>query len=96
MNDSTKPHYSNYQAEKQQVANRKGKQLVLVSNLVLIALQFGPYCKPKQVVLLFRLVLAYFQLDTFLVSARQLQLRETHPSPPEGRGYHVLLSFCQK
>ena len=52
MNDSTKPHCSNYQAEKQQVANRKGKQLVLVSNLVLIALQFGPYCKPKQVVLL--------------------------------------------
>ena len=52
MNDSTKPHCGNYQAEKQQVANRKGKQLVLVSNLVLIALQFGPYCKPKQVVLL--------------------------------------------
>jgi len=52
MNDSTKPHCSNYQAEKQQVANKKGKQLVLVSNLVLIALQFGPYCKPKQVVLL--------------------------------------------
>ena len=52
MNDSTKPHCSNYQAEKQQVANRKGKQLVLVSNLVLIALQFGPYWKPKQVVLL--------------------------------------------
>ena len=52
MNDSTKPHCGNYQAEKQQVANRKAKQLVLVSNLVLIALQFGPYCKPKQVVLL--------------------------------------------
>ena len=52
MNDSTKPHCGNYQAEKQQVANRKGKRLVLVSNLVLIALQFGPYCKPKQVVLL--------------------------------------------
>ncbi|MBR2249110.1 MAG: hypothetical protein IJ844_01125 [Prevotella sp.] len=52
MNDSTKPHCGNYQAEKQQVANGKGKQLVLVSNLVLIALQFGPYCKPKQVVLL--------------------------------------------
>ena len=43
MNDSTKPHCGNYQAEKQQVANRKGKQLVLVSNLVLIAMQFGPY-----------------------------------------------------
>ena len=28
------------------------KQVVLVSRLVLIALQFGPYCKPKQVVLL--------------------------------------------
>ena len=52
MNDSTKPHCGNYQAEKQQVANRKAKQLVLVSNLVLIALQFGPYWKPKQVVLL--------------------------------------------
>ena len=52
MNDSTKPHCGNYQAEKQQVANKKGKQLVLVSNLVLIVLQFGPYWKPKQVVLL--------------------------------------------
>ena len=51
MNDSTKPNCGNYQAEKQQVANRKAKQLVLVSNLVLIALQFGANGKAKQVVL---------------------------------------------
>ncbi len=38
--------------EKQLRPNLKVKQLVLVSNLVLIALQLGPYCEPKQVVFL--------------------------------------------
>jgi hypothetical protein len=35
----------------QPVSCLQPKQVVLVSNLVLIAMQLGPYCKAKQVVL---------------------------------------------